>query len=198
MSRKILAISTSPRRHGNSESALDTVLKSFEDPEFEVEKLVLNDLNIAPCKGCGACEKLGECVQKDDYQETAEKIRSADAVIFASPVYSLSLCAQAKALIDRCQVFWSQKFVLHTFTVPHEERVGLFIATAGQSRENIFEHAVPVAGFLFEMAGIKKKNTQLLLLHSLDHKDDFANSLEAAKKAEEAGELLRKTVEELS
>jgi multimeric flavodoxin WrbA len=198
MTRRILAVTTSPRRHGNSEDALDTVLKSFEDSaKFNVEKLVLNDLSIAPCKGCGACEKLGECIQKDDYQATAEKIRTADAVIFASPVYSLSLPAQAKALIDRCQVFWSQKFVLHTFTVPREDRLGLFIATAGQPQETIFEHAVPVARFLFEMAGIRKKNTGLLLLHPLDQRDAFRNSPDTVRKAQEAGELLRKSVEAL-
>ena len=60
MTPRILAISTSPRRHGNSESALDTVLAEIGD-RFPAEKGVLGDLAIAPCKGCGACERLGRC-----------------------------------------------------------------------------------------------------------------------------------------
>lgn len=182
MTPHILAISTSPRRHGNSESALDTVLQEVSE-QFSAERIVLSDLSVAPCKGCGACEKLGRCIQEDDFQELAKKILAADVLILASPVYSLSVCAQAKALIDRCQVFWSQKYVLHTFRESSGKKLGLFIATAGQTRDNIFDHTVPVARFLFDVAGIKPKHTILLLLKGLDTKTDFLESAEAVARA---------------
>ena len=90
MTPRILAISTSPRRHGNSESALDTVLAEIGD-RFPSEKVVLGDLAIAPCKGCGACERLGRCVQEDDFQALSQKILDADVLILATPVYSMSV-----------------------------------------------------------------------------------------------------------
>ena len=184
MTPRILAISTSPRRHGNSESALDTVLAAIGD-RFPAEKVVLGDLAIAPCKGCGACERLGRCVQEDDFQALSQKILDADVLILATPVYSMSVCAQAKALIDRCQVFWSRKYVLHTFEEPAGNKLGLFIATAGQTRDNIFDHTVPVARFLFDVSGIKPKHTMLLLLKGLDKKNDFLEDASAVAKTKE-------------
>lgn len=194
MTPRILAISTSPRRHGNSESALDTVLAEI-DNHFSTEKVVLADLSIAPCKGCGACEKLGRCIQEDDFQSLSQKILDADVLILATPVYSLSVCAQAKALIDRCQVFWSQKYVLHTFAESAGTKLGLFIATAGQTRDTIFDHAVPVARFLFDVSGIKPKHTMLLLLNGLDKKTDFLENPAAVAKAKDTAAALLASLE---
>lgn len=195
MSPKILAISTSPRLGGNSESAIDTVLNAVRAYAV-TEKIVLSDLSIAPCKGCGACEKLGRCILEDDFQPLAEKILAADVLILASPVYSLSVCAQAKVLIDRCQVFWSRKYVLHTFTEPSGKKLGLFIATAGQSRDTIFDHTVPVARFLFDVSGIRPKQTSLLLLSGLDKKTDFLNSPKAVAQTQAAAAALLTSLEE--
>lgn len=196
MSPHILAISTSPRRGGNSESAIDTVLGAARGNAV-VEKIVLSDLSIAPCKGCGSCEKLGRCILEDDFQPLAEKILAADVLILASPVYSMSVCAQAKVLIDRCQVFWSRKYVLHTFTEPAGKKLGLFIATAGQSRDTIFDHTVPVARFLFDVSGIRPSRTRLLLLAGLDKKTDFLNSPEAVARTLDAAAALVASLEEL-
>ena len=193
MPLSVLAITTSPRRHGNSESALDTVLERFSG--MSVEKVVLNDLNISPCKGCGKCEKTGECVQKDDYQALAAKIRACDVLIFASPVYSMSVCAQAKVLIDRCQVFWSQKYVLKNLPKVAGKKYGMFISTAGQDRMEVFEHTVPVARFLFDVSEISAGRTHLLLLNGLDAKNDFKNSPDAILKAKDAGDNFRKFLE---
>ena len=193
MPLSVLAITTSPRRHGNSESALDTVLESFSG--MTIEKVVLNDLNISPCKGCGRCEKIGECIQKDDYQALAEKIRACDVLIFASPVYSMSVCAQAKILIDRCQVFWSRKYILKNLPKVEGKKYGMFISTAGQLSEKVFEHTVPVARFLFDVSEISARRTHLLLLNGLDAKNDFKNSPEAIQKAKDAGDTFRKFLE---
>lgn len=190
----VLAITSSPRRHGNTESALDFVLEALPE-NFVTEKIILNDLNVSPCKGCGFCEKTGECVQKDDFIPMIEKIENCDVLIFASPVYSMSVCAQGKSLIDRCQVFWSRKYLLKTFS-KGKGKVGLFISAAGQNRDNIFEHTIPVARFLFDVSGISNKNTVLLLLKGLDDRNDFKNSEDAKHLAENAAkELIQKTEE---
>lgn len=195
MTVSVLAIASSPRRHGNSESALDFVLSNLP-PSFKVDKIALNDLNINPCKGCGVCEKTGECIQKDDFAQLSEKLERCDVLIFASPVYAMSVCAQAKSLIDRCQVFWSRKYVLKTFT-GGAGKVGLFISTAGQTRDDIFDNTVPVARFLFDVSKISNKNTVLLLLKGLDGRNDFKNSSGAQESAMRAATELTNKIGEI-
>ncbi|MDO5843876.1 MAG: flavodoxin family protein [Methanocorpusculum sp.] len=187
----VLAITSSPRRHGNSESALDFILERLPQ-NYAVEKIILNGIKVNVCKGCGFCEKTGDCIQKDDFIPLIEKIENCDVLIFASPVYSMSVCAQGKALIDRCQVFWSRKYLLKTFS-KGRGKAGLFISTAGQTRDNIFDHTVPVARFLFDVSGISNKNTVLLLLKGLDDRNDFKKSEEAKSLAKiSADELIQK------
>ncbi len=188
MPLSVLAITTSPRRHGNTGSALDKVLESFS--EMSVEKVVLNDLNIAPCKGCGKCEKTSVRIHEDDFAVLGEKIRTCDLLIFASPVYSMSVCAQGKMLIDRCQVFWSRKYVLHDPPVPEGKKFGMFISASGQNREGIFDHTVPVAQFLFDVSQIPASRIRYLLLPGLDKISDFRKSPEAIAKAKEAGDAM--------
>ncbi|ABN07838.1 NADPH-dependent FMN reductase [Methanocorpusculum labreanum Z] len=188
MPLSVLAITTSPRRHGNTESALDTVLESFSG--MSVEKVVLNDLNIAPCKGCGKCEKTGVCIHQDDFAELGEKIRACDLLVFASPVYSMSVCAQAKILIDRCQVFWSRKYVLHDLPKPEGKKFAMFISASGQTRKGIFDHTVPVAQFLFDVSQIPASRIRYLLLPGLDKISDFRKNPEMIAKAKEAGDAM--------
>ncbi|MDR3102655.1 MAG: NAD(P)H-dependent oxidoreductase [Methanocalculaceae archaeon] len=67
-------------------------------------------------------------MQEDDFQKPSQKMFAADVLILASSVYSLSVCAQAKALFNRCHVFWSQKCVLHSFREPAGKKISLFVA----------------------------------------------------------------------
>ncbi|HJJ29659.1 MAG TPA: flavodoxin family protein [Methanocorpusculum sp.] len=188
MPLSVLAITTSPRRHGNTETALDKVLESFS--EMSVEKVILNDLDISPCRGCGKCEKAGICVHKDDFVALGQKILDCDLLVFSSPVYSMSVCAQAKIMIDRCQVFWSRKYVLHDLPKPEGKKYGMFISVSGQNREDIFDHTVPVARFLFDVSQIPSSQLKLLLLPGFDKMGDLKRSPEAIARAKEAGNAM--------
>src|SRR3989338_3003385 len=84
---KVLALSGSPRKKGNTETLLHAVLKGVEAAGGEVELFRLYDLRIQPCIGCGGCDKTGECVLEDDMQELYPKILAAQRVILASPIY---------------------------------------------------------------------------------------------------------------
>ena len=193
MEKYLLAVSTSPRSKGNSDSALDLFLEAVGDA-FTVEKVTLKSVPFSPCRGCGFCEKEGQCIQKDAFLPLMEKMLSCDVLVMASPVYALSVCAQAKTAIDRCQALWARKYLLKT-TVAVPEKRGVFIATAGQTYPDVFDHTVPVARFLFDVSGVRTKNMQYILLPGLDKKTDFAKSASSqAAVLSAAEELLRAAV----
>jgi NAD(P)H-dependent FMN reductase len=171
---KVLAFAGSPRRHGNSETLLDWVLEEMEkQPDVEVEKYALTDINIAPCKGCNACEKLNACIQKDDIVWVEEKIIEADIIILSSPIFCMGIAAQPKALIDRAQVFRSRKFVLKLPVVPPErkgKRIGIFLASAGQDWDYVFDAAIPSVKCLFNVIDVKNKDIRYLMINNVDEK----------------------------
>ena len=149
----VLAFAGSPRRGGNSETLLDWVIDSMEqDPDVHVEKIPIVDADINPCKGCNACETLNYCVQKDGMVSIHDKIIEADIIILASPIFCMGVSSQAKALIDRAQVFRSRKYVLKLPIVPPDrkgKRLGVFLATAGQTWDRVFDGASHVGKVFF-------------------------------------------------
>jgi multimeric flavodoxin WrbA len=98
---KILALSCSPRKQGNTVILLGEALKGAQAEGAEVELYSVVGKNIEPCDGCGDCWETGECHIKDDMQELYQKLLAADGIIFGTPVYFYSVTAQAKAIIDR-------------------------------------------------------------------------------------------------
>ncbi len=104
--KKVLIISASPRKGGNSDILCDEFAKGAKAAGHEVEKIRLAEKNVGYCTGCYACKKLHKCVQKDDANELVEKMLSADVIVLATPVYFYSMDAQLKALIDRTVSRW--------------------------------------------------------------------------------------------
>lgn len=99
---KVLAVSASPRRGGNSDVLCDRLLKGAAEAGNEVEKINLSGLTISPCAACYGCRGSGRCVKKDDMERVLDKLIHADAIILATPVYFYSMDAQMKIMIDRC------------------------------------------------------------------------------------------------
>ena len=103
MGKKVLIISSSPRRGGNSDLLCDEFLKGAQEAGNEVEKVFLKDKNIQPCTGCSVCSMYSKpCAQKDDVNEIVEKMIAADVIVMATPVYFYTMCGQMKIMIDRC------------------------------------------------------------------------------------------------
>lgn len=103
MSKKVLIISASPRRGGNSDTLCDEFLKGAKEYGNTVEKVFLKDKNINYCTGCGYCTKNGQsgCRQKDDMAEILDKIIDSDVIVLATPVYFYTMNGQMKTFIDR-------------------------------------------------------------------------------------------------
>lgn len=101
MHKQVLILSSSPRKGGNSDTLCDQLARGAEEAGNHVEKLRLADLRIEYCSACYACKKLGHCVKRDDMEQVAAKMRQADVLVLATPVYFYTMCAQMKTVIDR-------------------------------------------------------------------------------------------------
>ena len=99
--KKVLIISTSLRENANSEILAHETEKGARDAGHEVEFITLKNKNIKFCKGCMACQKTGKCVIDDDANEITAKIKEANVIVWATPVYYYEMSGQMKTLIDR-------------------------------------------------------------------------------------------------
>ena len=106
MNKKVLIISSTPRKGGNSDKLCDAFAEGAKEAGNKVEKVRISDLKIGYCTGCYACQKAGKCAIKDDARKVIDKMMAADVIVLASPVYFYSICAQLKALIDRTVVIY--------------------------------------------------------------------------------------------
>ena len=101
MSKKVLVLSASFRKHGNSDLLCDEFIKGAKEAGNEVEKIYLNDKHINFCKGCGVCNSTHKCIQQDDMSEILDKMVNADVIVMATPIYFYAMNGQMKTLIDR-------------------------------------------------------------------------------------------------
>ena len=188
MAIKVLAFAGSPRRHGNSETLLDWVLDAMEkEPDVTLEKVVIVDADVNPCRGCNACEKLNMCIKRDGMDILHDKIIDADVIVLSSPIYCMGICSQVKALIDRFQVFRSRKYVLKLPVVPPErrgKRFGIFLSTAGQNWDHVFDAAVPSVKCFFHVIDVKDRDIRYLMVNGVDEKGAIQNHPTARTDAE--------------
>ena len=104
---KVLLISGSPHKEGNVSVALDEMISVFEQNGVETELVSVGVQDIRGCIGCNSCAKLGKCTFDDIVNETAQKLRDADGLVIASPVYYASANGSLISLLDR--LFYSNR-----------------------------------------------------------------------------------------
>jgi len=97
----IIAICGSPRRGGNTETLLKTVLEDLAGKGYSTELVHLDDKKLAACNGCGECGELKDCIFKDDMQDILARMESARVILVGSPTYFSSAPAQLMAFLDR-------------------------------------------------------------------------------------------------
>jgi len=102
--RRVLIIEGSPRRAGNSSTLAAEVAAGAGEAGAFVERVVIHDMDVSPCSACDACQDAlaDDCVIDDDMAPLYPKLRSADALVVATPVYWFSVSAQTKLFLDRC------------------------------------------------------------------------------------------------
>ena len=108
MSKKVIILSGSPRKNGNSDILCDEFARGAADAGHEVEKIRIAEKKIGYCHACYACSGTGVCAIKDDMAEIMQKMIDCDVMVLASPVYFYSIDAQLKAVIDRSVARWTE------------------------------------------------------------------------------------------
>ncbi len=127
MSKKVLVISSTLRKNGNSEKLAQEFMRGAKDSGNSVEFISLQDKEIKFCKGCLSCLKTGECVIKDDSIEIVKKMKDADVIVFSSPIYYYEMSGQLKTLLDRANPL---------YTSDYKFREIYFLTTAADSSYN--------------------------------------------------------------
>lgn len=149
MSKKVLILSASPRRGGNSDLLCDQFMGGAKEAGNQAEKIFLRDRKIKYCTGCGTCqENGGKCVQKDDMAEILDKMVAADVIVMATPVYFYTMNGQMKTLIDR---------TCPRYTEISNKEIYFIVAAADTSKKAMERTLEGFRGFTSCLSGAKEK-----------------------------------------
>lgn len=147
--KNVLVISTSLRTDGNS----DILAKYFSDGAAEagnnVEKGSLAGKDIQFCRGCLACQTTQKCVINDDSNAIVEKMKNADVIVFATPIYYYEMCGQMKTLLDRANPL---------YTTDYKFRDIYLLASAAEEENTAMDRAITgIGGWIecFEKSQLK-------------------------------------------
>jgi hypothetical protein len=170
---KVLGIMGSPRIKSNTDLLLDEALKGAQSQGAEIEKLIVDRLDIAPCIEDYGCSDDGNCTIRDDMDGIYPKLLGADVVIVASPMFFYGVTSQIKALIDRCQALWARRYVLKQ-NLPNGK--------------NLFEGSILTLKYFFDAVGVKYVDE--LLIRGVDKRGEIKEHPTALSDAFELGRRL--------
>ncbi len=190
MANRVLGIMGSPRLKGNTADLLDAALQGAAEAGAETERMDLATMKVNPCIECRRCDANARCaVTTDDMQGIYTKVREVDAIVLASPIFFMSVSAQTKAMIDRFQSFWVERYVMGKRAYEGRRRPkGLFIACAGSPRPIVFDPARHVVKAFF--AAIDYEYAGEVTLGFTDDPELAARKAQAVIDATEAGRRL--------
>lgn len=133
MSKKVLIISTSPRKKGNSQMLAKEFAKGAEDAGHSVEMVSLHDKKIGFCISCFVCQKTQRCVIHDDADVIAQKMMTAEVIVFATPVYFYQMSGQMKTLLDRTNPLYESDYNFRDIYL---------LATAAENEESAIDGTI--------------------------------------------------------
>ena len=113
MCKKILVVTASPRRRGNTTLLAEALIEGAEEKGHEISLFDVNKYDVRGCRACNGCWKSGRpCAESEDFNSFADMVEKVDVVVFASPVYWGTYPAPLKALVDKMYCFavpWCEK-----------------------------------------------------------------------------------------
>ncbi|MFW6107229.1 MAG: flavodoxin family protein [bacterium] len=187
MPHTVLGIAGSPRKDGSTDTLLREVLRGAEAGGAETEFVALRDKDLRPCMECGRCQALGRCVIQDEAVAIQDRLLAVDRVVFASPIFFVAVSAHAKVLIDRCQCFWSRKYVMGQplFQPPRPGRKGLFVSCCGSEYRWMFDGARRTIKALFDV--LEYDYAGELLYREIEGREAILDHPTALAEAHQAG-----------
>jgi multimeric flavodoxin WrbA len=183
----ITGIHGSPRSNGNSAALLDAALAGAAAAGGAVQRLRAAELNFVPCQNCRYCARTGVCRIQDEMARIYEAVDTADVVLLAAPIYFCSLPAQTKAMIDRCQSYWSRKYELDEPPVK-AGRAGGFLCCCGFKDDRFLACTEQIVKTWFYILGIDYAG--VLFFPRLDKPGDAAKHPTALDDARGYGRRL--------
>jgi len=185
----IVAFHGSPRAGGNTEILLRETLKAVNPLEHSVCLFTLNGMDIKPCRNCGDCDDSGTCTIHDEMENIYDALRRADRVIVASPIFFFGLSAQTKIMIDRCQAFWCEKYLLKKPIPPGAySRKGLLLLVGGMKNHTGVICGEATAKAFFRSVNVQEHETLSFL--GVDRKGAIIDHPTALQEGFDAGKRL--------
>ena len=103
MTKRVVVISSSPRKGGNSDTLCDEFVKGAIDGGNEAVKYFLDDTDFGSCKACMACKTPEmKCFQDDGIAEILDNMMKADVIVYSTPIYYFEMTGTLKRFFDRC------------------------------------------------------------------------------------------------
>lgn len=133
MLKKIMIISTSPRKNGNSAVLAEAFAKGARDAGNEVETVSLHGKKINFCTGCLTCQKTQQCIIHDDADAITQTMLTADVIAFATPIYFYEMSGQMKTMLDRTNPLYPSEYAFRDIYL---------LATAADDQENAIDGAI--------------------------------------------------------
>ena len=142
-----------------------------------MELISLKGKDIKYCIGCLSCQNTGSCVLTDDVADIMSKVKEAEVIVYATPIYYYEMCGQMKTLLDRLNPIFSADYSFRDIYM---------IATAAEDEETAFDKAYNgLQGWVdcFEKATLKG----IVTGGGIEDANDAPNHAEVLQKAYELG-----------
>ena len=146
----LVVIQGSPRADGNCSILARWAVEAAHDLGRQSRVIYPHDLDIQACIGCYQCYNTGSCVFDDDMRGIIDDIRSASLLVVCSPVYTNTVPAGLKLLIDRCQGYHAERVLFGGRTGQR----GLVFSVAGRKGEVNFTCVTRVIAAFLRNLGI--------------------------------------------
>lgn len=178
--KKVLIISTSLRMNSNSDILAKECERGARDAGLDVDYVSLKGKDIKYCIGCLSCQKTNKCVLKDDVADIMAKVKEAEVIVYATPIYYYEMSGQMKTLLDRLNPLYSGDYNFRDIYL---------IATAADDGDTTFDKAYSgLQGWVdcFEKATLKGK----LVAGGVDEAGSVNDFVDIKNKAYELGKNL--------
>jgi multimeric flavodoxin WrbA len=154
----LVIIQGSPRPDGNCSILAGWAAEAAEGAGMTAQVIYPHDLDIHCCIGCYQCYNTGTCVFDDDMRSIIDAVRGAGLLVVCSPVYTNTVTAGLKLVIDRMQAYHAER----TLFGPWMGKKGILFSVAGRKGEGNFSCITKVVIPFFKNLGIEPAGQVLI------------------------------------